>query len=269
VVDGWRIKVKLRWIALALIAMSNMGLQAETDQEKMDKVKEALTRSLSDINVEYIAPAPVKGLYEVMASGQLLYVTENGKHLINGRLFDITNGIKDLTQEAVARVDSLKAPMRLEALAEVNEDDMIIFKAAQEKYQITVFTDVDCGYCRALHREIPNYNDMGITVRYMGFPRAGIGSTSHAKLRSVWCSDNQQAAMDKAKIDREFGTDTCDDPLVEHMKLVRTFGITGTPAIILESGRLLSGFVRDNDEFLKMIKQDHESVLANTTASGQ
>lgn len=244
-------------LGLASVIYADDKADASTGEraDKSDELKTILLQRLPSMNVEYIAPSPVPGMYEVMASGQLIYVTEDGNYLMNGRLFGISNGIENLSQAALDKIDAMKAPIRKARLAEVDEGDMIIFKAPQEKYQISVFTDVDCGYCRQLHREIPKYHDLGITVKYLGYPRAGIGSPSHAKLRSVWCAKDQLGAMDNAKLKREFGSDTCDDPLVEHMKMVRSFGITGTPAIILDSGKLLPGFV-EAPNLLKMLEKD-------------
>ena len=205
------------------------------------------------------------GVYEVLSSGKILYVSGDGNYLISGKLFAIDKGIKDLTAESMQRFDAINLPIRRETISNVSEDDMIIFKAVNEKHRITVFTDVDCAYCRKLHKEMDNYNKLGITVQYMGFPRAGLGSNSHKKLQTVWCADDPKAAMDKAKIDRTFGTDTCDDPLANHFKVVREFGLNGTPAIILKSGQLIAGFV-EADALLEIIEAD-EKALASTVSN--
>jgi len=164
------------------------------------------------------------------------------------------------------RFELAKAPSRRNKIRALNEKDMIIFKAADEKYRITVFTDVDCSFCRKLHKEMDNYNKLGITVQYLGFPRAGIGSASHKKLQTVWCADDPLEAMNKAKIDRTFGSDSCDDPLENHVKLVREFGLTGTPAIILESGRLIPGFVEPG-RLLTIVKDDQIALASTVTAN--
>jgi len=136
---------------------------------------------------------------------------------------------------------------------------MVIFKAAEEKYKVTVFTDVDCGYCRMLHEEMPGYNKLGITVRYLGYPRSGIGSSSHTKLVSIWCSKDRNEAMNKAKGERTFGSDTCENPLVDHYKLVNEFRINGTPAIILASGQYLPGYSKP-EQLLKLIIADELKI---------
>jgi len=212
-----------------------------------------------------ISESDMPGVYEVLSSGQILYVSADAKFLISGRLFSVENGIKDLTEKSMALIDMKMAPLRREKIKAVDKSEMIIFKAAEEKHVITVFTDVDCAFCRKLHKEMANYNNLGITVQYMGFPRAGIGSPSHLKLRSVWCASDPVEAMNRAKIERTFGSDTCDDPLSRQFQLVREFGLNGTPAIILKSGRYLPGYA-DAQKMLEIIKED-EIMLANSVAA--
>lgn len=237
-----------------------------SEKKQLALIQQQIEKNIPSINIESIVKSRMPGIYEVMASGQLLYISEDAKFLISGKLFSINNGITDLTAESMERLELVKAPSRREKISAVNKDDMIIFKAADEKHRITVFTDVDCSYCRKLHKEMDNYNKLGITVQYLGYPRAGIGSPSHRKLQTVWCAKDQLEAMNKAKIDRTFGSDTCEDPLEKHLKLVRDFGLTGTPAIILKSGRLIPGFIAPK-RLLTIIKDDEIALASTVTAN--
>ena len=255
----------MKYTLLLIMTLVVSPMTAIADDDNTDKIKALVQSRLANFEVEYISESAVNGLYEVYAQGQLLYVTADGNHLINGSMFNITNGIVNLSEETKQRIDEQKYPLRRDKLAGVDEKDMIVFAAENEKHRISVFTDVDCGYCRKLHREIEQLNNLGITVQYLGYPRAGIGSSSHVKLRSIWCAADPNSAMTKGKIDREFGTDTCDDPLIEHMQLVREFGLSGTPAIILESGRLIPGYV-EAPRLLKMLDQDQATFAAKNAA---
>ena len=237
------------------------------EQQQLDQIKQQIEKKLPTIRIESISKSRMPGVYEILSSGQILYVSADANFLISGKLFSIKDGIEDLTAESMQRIDMKMAPMRRDKVGAVNDADMIIFKAANEKHLVTVFTDVDCGYCRKLHKEMDNYHKLGISVQYMGFPRAGLGSSSHKKLQTVWCADDPIAAMDKAKIQRTFGTNTCDDPIASHLKLVREFGLNGTPAIILKSGRLIAGFA-EADQLLKAIEKD-EREIANTVAKAE
>lgn len=234
------------------------------EKDELQRVKKLIETNIPNIDIASIEKSKMPGIYEILSSGKILYVSEDGNYLISGKLFAIDKGIKDLTSESMKRFDAVNLPKRRDTLSSVSEDDMIVFKADNEKHRVTVFTDVDCGYCRKLHKEMDNYNELGITVQYMGFPRAGLGSGSHKKLQTVWCAKDQKAAMNRAKIDREFGTDTCNDPLAEHYKIVKEFGLTGTPAIILRSGQLIAGFV-EADGLLEIIEVDEKATASTVT----
>ena len=255
-----------RVLLITFLMPLSSALLAETDveQKRLDNIKMQIEKNIPSIKIDDITKSKMPGVYEVLSSGQLLYVSEDAKYLLSGKLFSIEKGIRDLTDESMAMIDMKVAPMRRDKVKAVNESDMIIFKAANEKHRITVFTDVDCAYCRKLHTQMPNYNNLGITVQYMGFPRAGLGSPSHQKLQTIWCAADRNDAMDKAKLDRVFGTDSCDDPLASHYKLVREFGLTGTPAIILKSGRYIPGYA-DAEQMLKMILEDEATLEEMST----
>ena len=195
----------------------------------------AIRKALGDIQPEVIEPAPIAGLYEVVVGSQVIYMSADGRYMLQGELIDVQNR-KSLTE-----------PRRREAISalmdSVSENDIIIFKPKKMKHIITVFTDIDCGYCRKLHGEMDNYLAEGIEVRYMMFPRAGAGSESYKKAVAVWCSDDRNAAMTSAKNGRALDMKTCENPVDRHMELVQQLGARGTPFIILESGDTQPGYV--------------------------
>ena len=245
--------------------------QAATDKQStvtstndVDTFLANLKLKVPSMQVDYAAMSPMPGFYEVLTDGQLIYVSEDANYLLSGRLFGLQDGVVDLSAMAKERADLMRAPMRKAKIDRVPDEEMILFKADNEQYRVTVFTDVDCGWCRKLHREIPNYNERGISVQYLAYPRAGMGSSSYVKLRSVWCANDKQSAMDTAKLDQEFGTDTCADPIAQHLDLVNEFGIRGTPALVFESGRLLQSFLSPED-MLKAVKRDKETLAAANT----
>ena len=133
--------------------------------------------------------------------------------------------------------------LKVAALAAVGEDQMIIYGPEDAKDTVTVFTDIDCGFCRKLHSEMAKYNDEGIRIRYLFYPRAGIGSESYNKAVSVWCAEDRKAAMDKAKAGGEVERKTCENPVEAHYELGQTMRLSGTPALILEDGEMVPGFV--------------------------
>ena len=194
-----------------------------------------IRKALGNIEPDSIETAPIAGLYEVVVGTHVIYVSADGRYMLQGELIDVKNR-KSLTE-----------PRRREAilvlLDSVSEDDMIVFKPEKVKHVVTVFTDIDCGYCRKLHNEMDNYLAEGIEVRYMMFPRAGAGSESYKKAVAVWCSDDRNAAMTNAKNGRALDMKTCKNPINRHMDLVQQLGARGTPFIILESGDTQPGYV--------------------------
>lgn len=188
------------------------------------------------INVNKVSRSPLPGLFEVVADEGIFYVNKDATYLIQGALYELANGgVKDLTEETMAS-------MRLDALKEY-EKDLIVYPAKNEKYSITVFTDINCGYCRKLHNEMQEYNDLGITVKYLAFPRSGTNSETYRDMVSIWCADDKVAAMNDAKKGRSIDSETCSNTVEEQYMLGRKLGVNGTPALVLENGSMQPGYL--------------------------
>jgi thiol:disulfide interchange protein DsbC len=190
---------------------------------------------LPGIRPDEIRSTPLGNLYEVTFGGRLVYLTADGRFLIQGKIIDLETRT-EITEERLSE-------LKMAALAEVNEDQMVIYGPEDAKDTITVFTDIDCGYCRKLHAEMGRYNEAGIRIRYLFYPRAGIGSDSYEKAVSVWCADDRKAAMDKSKAGENIPARTCENPVDEHYALGQTMRVTGTPALLLEGGEMVPGYV--------------------------
>ncbi|MCW8090475.1 bifunctional protein-disulfide isomerase/oxidoreductase DsbC [Alteromonas sp. ASW11-130] len=213
-----------------MLTLINFASFAQDDEFSMVRKK---IESIG-LGVEAIADAPVEGLLQVTTERGLFYISEDGKYLLQARIFNVEEGMRNETELALGK-------LRLEGVEELS-DSVIEFKAKNEKHVVHVFTDTTCGYCRKLHNEIGQYNDEGITVRYLAFPRAGLNTDNHQELVSVWCANNPQKAMTDAKSGDSVQTKTCDNQVAEHYQLGQKLGVTGTPAIILPSGMLVPGY---------------------------
>jgi len=181
----------------------------------------------------------VPGVYEVQVkNGPLLFVHESGEYLFQGDLLQVT------ANEIISTMESRQNSKREQLFAVRSTDDMIIFKPEGESKAImNVFTDVDCGYCRKFHREVPELNAMGIEVRYLAFPRAGIPSGSYNKIAKAWCAEDKQHTLTKVKNGQSVDVEVCDNnPIAEHYAFGNSIGVTGTPAIILMDGTLIPGY---------------------------
>ena len=181
-----------------------------------------------------IQPSPIAGLLQVLTDRGVLYITEDGSKLVHGNVYDMNDRMNNLTEAALA------AP-RLEMLKPF-EQDMLVYKAKNEKYVVTVFTDVDCGYCRKLHNQMDEYNDLGITIRYLAYPRAGIPSANADEMQAVWCAKDPLQAMTDAKSGGNVKAASCDIDIAKQYRLGGSFGINGTPALILEDGSMIPGY---------------------------
>ncbi len=199
------------------------------------QIQQALSRAMPTVKPDRISPSEIDGLYEVLVDTQIFYITDDGKYIIQGSLYDV-EARKDLTEEKIAET-------RIKAINEIGQDQMILFKPEESKFTLTVFTDIDCGYCRKLHSEIDQYLDQGITIQYMFFPRAGKGSESYKKAVSVWCSEDRNAALTDAKKGNTPESKECDNPVDAHMDLGQKLGTRGTPMLVTEKGTILPGYV--------------------------
>jgi thiol:disulfide interchange protein DsbC len=168
-------------------------------------IKKAIATFMPTEQVDAVKPSEIKGLYEVNAGSNIFYASEDGKYLLQGQLFDV-DAKKNITESKLGAV-------RKAALDKIGEQDMIVFKAPNSKYTVSVFTDIDCGYCRKLHSEIDQYLAQGITVRYLFFPRAGKGSESYNKAVAVWCAADKNKALTAAKKGDAFDSKSCDNPV--------------------------------------------------------
>lgn len=202
---------------------------------ELETARKNISKLYKNVNPENILPSPIPGLYQVAMPPRFFYISLDGRYLVSGNLVDTTSG-KNISQGP--RNQSIAA-----AIGSLNENSMIIFGEKSLKHTITVFTDIDCGYCRKLHHEIKKYNALGIRVRYLAYPRAGIDSPSFKKIEAVWCSKDRNKAMTRAKNGQYVKSEKCNSPIREHLALVYLLGLSGTPAIVLENGSIIPGYV--------------------------
>lgn len=220
-------------VSVLLLTLAWPVLAAEDTAET--RIRNSLGVLLPGLQPDSIRPTPVEGLYELVFGTRIIYITADGRFLVQGKLVDLETR-SEITEERLSA-------LRVDAVEAVGEDNMVVFGPADARHTITVFTDIDCGYCRKLHAEMAEYNRLGIRVRYLSYPRAGVGSDSYRKAVSVWCADDPKAAMDEAKAGRDVPAKTCDNPVQAHYALGQEMSIQGTPALILDDGEILPGYV--------------------------
>jgi thiol:disulfide interchange protein DsbC len=203
----------------------------------------------ADAVIESIEPSVFDGIYKVYYGDlQPIYVSQDGNFFIYGDMYQInSNRIINITNEETKS-------RRVDLLSSIPSNELIIFKSKNEISAITVFTDVDCGYCRKLHSQISEYNKVGITVKYAAFPRSGIGTQTFTRMVGAWCADDPKKVITDLKNDKKLNLDFCDDqPIAKHYVIGQKLGISGTPAIITPDGELIPGYVSP-EELLSRLK---------------
>jgi len=236
--------------ALAAVLFSGTALAAGDAAAARERIREALAPLGPKVHADDIQPTPVDGLYSVVVGARVVYVSADGKYLFNGDLIDLGNR-QSLTERAERK-------LRLKRLNALGDDSMVVFEPkGKVEHEITVFTDIDCPYCRRLHAHMDGYLSRGIRVRYLSFPRAGIHSSSYDKLVWAWCADSPQKAITREMNGQAVPRRECDNPVKRDYALARELGVNATPTIITDTGTMVSGY-RGPDAMLKLLNRDKD-----------
>jgi len=207
----------------------------------------AIAKKIPGIKPEDLRATPIPNIYEMTRGSEIAYVTTDGKYAISGDMIDIAKN-DNLTE-------TRRRDLRAKEIGAIPESDMLVFGPNTPKYTVTVFTDVDCAYCRELHRQIGEYNRLGIRVRYIFFPRSGPNTESWTKAEEVWCSTNRNDALTRAKLGQPLTTKPCaNNPVARTYALGQDFGLQGTPAIVLADGEMIGGYLSP-PELLQELKK--------------
>jgi len=242
--------------ALGLLAASSVYAEEAVDAAAITAALKTLN---PEIRVNEVRKTPLEGLYEVTLPGQVVYVSADAKLLIYGPIVQIADKL-DLTEER-------RAELRRGLLGQAPASQRIVFKPKGEvKHTVAVFTDIDCGYCRELHKHMAEYNDRGIQVEYLMFPRAGIGSDSYRKAVATWCAKNQQETLTKAKAGEDPGSASCVNPVEAQYNLGQMMGVSGTPTVVFPDGHVAPGYVTPDQLEEKLVQAEQRVAAADKKA---
>jgi thiol:disulfide interchange protein DsbC len=223
--------------ALPGLASAQSSAPAKADPKADAKVDQraAIVKKFGDIKLEDVRMSPVNGVYEITRGAEVSYVSADGRYAILGDLIDV---------DADANLsENRRRAIRNRILETVPESEMLVFTPKDPKYTVTIFTDIDCGYCRRLHSQIAEYNRLGIRVRYLFFPRSGPNTESWHKAEAVWCSVNRNDALTRAKNGEDIKAPKCPTEIIKRdFELGQRLAVDGTPAIFLSSGEMLPGY---------------------------
>jgi thiol:disulfide interchange protein DsbC len=223
-------------LVAAVFVSAGIPASAAEDDAQLEAVRAKIGAMFEMIDPENINPSPVDGWYTIQQGSIVVYVSNDGRYLMQGDLIDL-DAQTNLTEAA-------RAESRRELIDGLPDDETIVFAPPEIKHVVTVFTDVECTYCRKLHSQINDYLGYGIEVRYVLYPRNGPASRAWTTSEDVWCAKDRNGALTAAKSDQAFETTKCNTQIIsEHYMLGQDVGLSGTPAIVLEDGTLISGYL--------------------------
>jgi thiol:disulfide interchange protein DsbC len=236
---------------LLVVALTMAALPAALAEEgdaELDLVRERVGEMFEMIGPQDVSRSPVDGWYTIHKGSIVAYISADGRYLLQGDLVDLDNQVN--------LSENVRTESRRKLISGVNDEQTIVFSPEEVKYSVSIFTDVDCTYCRRLHSQIDQYLALGIEVRYLMYPRNGPASRAWSTAENVWCSSDRQNALTMAKLDREFETSKCDASIVQdHYVIGRDVGLSGTPAIVLEDGTLIGGYLAP-DQLLATLERN-------------
>ncbi len=218
-----------------VLSAALLALTGQVAADEYSQIQERLEALVPDVSGLMISETPMPGLFQVRIGSDVIYMSEDGRYLIQGRVIDLETQ-RDLTEAAMSG-------MRKEQLQALDSAQFVTFGDDSADFDVLVFTDPDCGFCRRMHEKIDEYNEHGIRVHYLAFPRAGEGSQTHTNMVSIWCAEDRQEAMDIAKMGRTPPSATCDNPVMDQYRLGQNLGVTGTPSLMTFDGDIIPGYV--------------------------
>jgi len=205
------------------------------EAEDIANINKRLDKLSPQEKPESISATSIPGLYEVVFGSEIFYVSGDGRYVLQGALLDLDTN-ENLTE-------TTRTKIRQGLMGSLKKSEMIVFAPKEKpRHTLTVFTDIDCGYCRKLHAEMAELNSYGVEVRYMMFPRSGPNTPSFQKAVNVWCAKDQLASMTKAKAGESLPQANCDHPINSQFSVGQQLGVTGTPALLLDDGTLIPGY---------------------------
>lgn len=224
----------MRISGMALLLWMLMVVIPTYAQEVPVDVIQAIERIIPGAQPDSIERSPIADMYTVAFGPHIVYVSADGKYFFRGDVLEIDSG-RNLTEEKRQRA-------RAASIEKLGEETMIVFAPEKTEYTITVFTDVDCGYCVKLHNDMATLNDYGIKVRYLAFPRGGLASQTYEKMVSVWCADDPRDSMTRAKRREQIELKKCTNPIKDHYAMGQLVGVNGTPTLVFENGQVYPGY---------------------------
>lgn len=212
-------------------------VKADADSSYI-KAKIKIEKIIPEVQVDSITNSEIDGLLQVNSGSEVFYISKDSNYLVYGELIDLNK-----PKESWHVTENHRKIGRLKLIGSIDKKSMIIFSPKNKKATVTVFTDIDCSFCRRMQKDMGKLNDLGIEIRYIAFPRTGPKSESYKKAVNVWCSEDKNKSMSLAKQGGAVAEASCSNPVNDHFRLGIKMGITGTPTLIFEDGTMLASYL--------------------------
>ncbi len=242
---------KFMTVAVGLVLVLSGWPAGAGQKEDVARIRAAMTAVGAKYSPDTVKPTPIDGIYQVTAGAKVYYVSADGKYLFHGDVVSL--------REKTSITEPVRRQLRKNMIDAVGEKNMLIFAPDHPKYVVNVFTDIDCPYCRKLHSQIDEYNRLGIEIRYLFLPRAGLQSPSYDKAVSVWCGDDRHQAMTDAQDGGYLLRRECKNPVRDHYELAHELGFRATPTMVTDSGEVHVGYLSPQD-LLKLLDEQNSNL---------
>lgn len=220
-IQSCQVSHQVRHLLLGMMLLCTFAASAGMDPQLL---KQTIGQRLG-VQVFLLDETPVPGLYLLGTAQGLLYSDARGNYVLQGSMLDLAHDMQNLTRLS-------QQQQRRLALAQVGEARLWL-KAPNERYRITLFTDLGCRRC---HAEL-------------------------AETQALWCDP---ALLGELSLSDRLPAAGCNEILAHHIGLSQWLGIKASPSWVLPNGDLVRGY-QSPEQLLKIL--DHINAPANPSSS--
>lgn len=127
-----------------LVMFSSVSLAGSGDSSQVKQVESLLRKKLPNLRFDRIEPSPIKGLYEIHAGSNIIYVDPQVEHLVFGAIYNLQG--KNLTDEKKKQLFRHLA----DEMARTFPVRSAVHIVGSKKPTVFLVADPDCPYSREL-----------------------------------------------------------------------------------------------------------------------
>ncbi|WP_273808359.1 MULTISPECIES: DsbC family protein [unclassified Pseudomonas] len=192
------------------------------------------------------APLPINGMIAAVKNEKLAFVSDNGRFVFRGSLYD-TWSQKEITTLAEAErasnyIDLAKLRFRV--------DDLAPFTFGTGSKEVVIFTDPLCPSCHQLVQDLKQVK--GYTFKILEL--SAMGPDSGKIVRSLHCAKDKSEALavalgeTKPRVVDQVGDDCDTSAIGKRIISAQMFGVKGVPFMIRNDGLVRHGYEKGSLE---------------------